>query len=182
MHKLQQVIPTRVEFTMEQRMKYPYIPFTRSYVPDFVEVGKGVYIYEDVNFIEGFGYAWNGEKWLHIPHSGNIIIGDEVEIHPYTTIQRATIDSTIIGNGTKIDAHVHYGHNVRCGKNCVITARVVISGSTIIGDNVWIGAGACIMNKIKIGDNVIVGLGAVVTKDVPNDVIVVGNPAVIIEG
>ena len=180
MHKLQQVSEKKLIFTLEQREKYPRKPFVRSEIPEFVKLGKNVTIYEGVKFIEGFGYTWEGKKWLHTPHSGNIIIGDEVEIHPYTTIQRATVNSTIIGSGTKIDAGVHYGHNVECGKNCIITAHVVIAGSTIIGNNVWIGAGSCIMNKIEIGDNVIVGIGAVVTKDVPSGVTVVGNPAVII--
>jgi UDP-3-O-[3-hydroxymyristoyl] glucosamine N-acyltransferase len=176
-HELQQINPKRLEFTIKQREVCPYIPFIRSYLPDFVKVGKNVNIYEDVKFIEGFGYTWDGNRWLHIPHTGNIIIGDEVEIHPYTTIQRATVDSTIIGDGTKIDAHVHYGHNVKCGKNCIITAHTTICGSVMIGDNVWIGPGSCIRDWIKVGKNCIIGMGSVVTKDIPDGQVWAGVPA-----
>lgn len=180
LHKLQLVNEKRLNFALSQQKKYPKEYFIKSEIPEFVKIGKQVTIYDGVKFIEGFGYTWDGKKWLHIPHSGNIIIEDEVTIHPYTTVQRGTVNSTVIGRGTKIDSHVHFGHNVQCGENCIITAHSTLCGSAIIGNNVWVGAGACIMNKIKIGDNVIVGLGAVVIKDVPDDSVVVGNPAVLL--
>ena len=130
---------------------------------------------------QGFGFVRdkNG-KWIHIPHVGGIIIGDNVEIFPGTNVDRGTINNTIIGNDVKIDHMCHIGHNSIIGDNSIITANVTICGSAIIGKNVWIGVGSKILNKITIGDNVYIGLGAVIIKDVPNNAVVVGNPGRII--
>jgi len=106
-----------------------------------------------------------------------VIIEDDVEIRANVNIDRGNLGDTVIGAGTKIDCLTHIAHNVQIGKNCIIVCLVCIAGSAQIGDNSWIAPGAIIRNKIKVGKNVVVGMGAVVTKDVEDDITVVGNPA-----
>jgi len=160
----------RLKFTMEQRRKFPQEPFIHPSVniPDWVKLGKNITIHENCTIgTEGFGFAQdeNG-KWFHIPHVGQVIIEDDVEIFSGTNIDRGTVENTIIGHGSKIDHHCHIGHNVNIGKNCIITAMVVIGGSTIIGDNVWIGPNSTIMDHITIGNDVFIGTQTNVIKSV----------------
>ncbi len=171
----------RLKFTREQREKYPREPFIHPSVkiPDWVKIGKNVTIHENCTIgSEGFGYEKdeNG-KWLHIPHIGQLIIKDDIEIFPGTNIDRGTVNNTIIGKGTKIDHHCHIGHNVQIGENCIITAKVIIGGSTKIGNNVWIGPNSTIMDHITVGDDVYIGAQTNVIKSVESGVVVVGNPA-----
>ena len=170
----------REEFCLSQREKYPFEPNIFSHIPYYVELGERVHVSKEVLFApHGFGYAKIEGKWLLIPHTGGIKIEDDVHIHERVTIARATIkhNYTVIGEGTKIDAHVHIAHNVQVGKHCLIISGSTIGGSTIIGDNCYIGIGAVIKNKLKIGNNVTIGMGAVVLKDIPDNTTVVGNPA-----
>jgi len=174
----------RLKFAKEQRKKYPQIAFIHPSVkiPEWVEVRKNVIIHENCTIgTEGFGFVRDNDgKWIHIPHSGKVIIGDDVEIFPGTNVDRATVDETTIGRGTKIDHHCHIGHNSQIGKNCVITAQVLIGGSAIIGNNVWIGPHSTILNKVKIGNNVYIGSHTNVLKDVEDNSVVVGNPGKVI--
>lgn len=141
------------------------------------EIGKNTVIGGD-----GFGYVKQEDgTLLKMPHKGNVVIEQNVRIGSNVCIDRAVIGSTIIGKGTKIDNHVHIGHGAKIGKNCLIVAGSVLGGSCEIGDGCFIGINASIKNKVKIGKNVTVGMGAVVTKDVPEGVTVVGNPARILE-
>lgn len=175
----------RLEFTKKQISKYTENPVIESYAPvSWVCLGKGVSIHKGVFFsAAGFGYEWIDEKWVHIPHSGKVIIGDNVEIFSGTNIVRATADDgvTSIGAGTKIDYNCHIAHNVKIGKNCLVIAGTIIGGSTEIGDGCYLGIGCMIKNKVKIGNNVTIGMGAVVLKDVPDGATVVGNPAKILQ-
>jgi len=126
---------------------------------------------------DGFGY--NSIKGLHykIPQVGYVVIEDDVEIGANVTIDRARLDKTIIGRGTKIDNLVHIAHNVITGENCIIVAQVGISGSTTIGNNVTLAGQSGLSGHIKIGDNVIVGGQAGVTKSVSSNAFVSGYPA-----
>ncbi|CAA0189725.1 UDP-3-O-(3-hydroxymyristoyl)glucosamine N-acyltransferase [Tenacibaculum maritimum] len=126
----------------------------------------------------GFGYEKNkrGDFEL-IPHIGNVVIKNNVDIGNNTCIDRAVLGSTILENNVKVDNLVHIAHGVKVGRNSVIIANAMIAGSVNIGENSWIAPSSSIINKKNIGDNVLVGLGAVVTKNVENDVIVAGNPA-----
>lgn len=126
----------------------------------------------------GFGYEKNenGDFQL-IPHIGNVIIKNNVEIGNNTCIDRAVLGSTIIGENVKIDNLVHIAHGVTIGSNSVIIANAMIAGSVKIEENVWIAPSASVLNQKSIGSNSLVGLGAVVTKDVKMNAIVVGNPA-----
>ena len=108
---------------------------------------------------------------------GNVIIGDDVEIGAGTTIDRATLEATRIGKGTKIDGQVHVAHNVTIGENCLICGKVGISGSVNIGDRVRIGGGAGIADHITIGTEAIVGADAGVGTNVPAGMFVFGSPA-----
>ena len=174
----------RLKFAKKQREAHPQKPFIHPSVniPDWVKLGKNITIHENCTIgTEGFGFAQdvNG-KWLHIPHIGQVLLEDDVEIFAGTNIDRGTVDNTIIGKGTKIDHHCHIGHNVKIGKNCLITAMALIGGSSTIGDNVWIGPNSTILDHITIGDNVYIGAQTNVIKSVEDNVVVVGNPARVI--
>jgi UDP-3-O-[3-hydroxymyristoyl] glucosamine N-acyltransferase LpxD len=126
----------------------------------------------------GFGYEYDEQGQLvRIPHQGRVIIGKAVIIHNQVNIDRGVIGDTVIGDGTCIDSLVHIAHNVKIGKHCLIVSGSVFGGSCEIGDYCFIGMNACIKQKVKIGNNVVIGAGAVVTKDVPDNTIYVGNPA-----
>ncbi|MBI2446482.1 MAG: UDP-3-O-(3-hydroxymyristoyl)glucosamine N-acyltransferase, partial [Parcubacteria group bacterium] len=116
-------------------------------------------------------------KLIQFPHVGGVIIEDGVEIGANTCVDRGALGDTIIREGAKIDNLVHIAHNVIIGKNCRIICLVGIGGSVEIGDDSFIGISASIKNQKKIGKNVTVGMGAVVTKDIPDNTIVIGNPA-----
>ena len=127
---------------------------------------------------EGFGYIPDEDGALiQFPHIGGVIIEDDVEIGANVCIDRGALGDTIIGQGTKIDNLVHVAHNVKIGKNCQIICLVGIGGSVEIGDDSFVGISARIKNQKKIGKNVTIGMGAVVIKDVPDNMIVAGNPA-----
>ena len=108
---------------------------------------------------------------------GNVEIGDDVEIGACTTIDRATLECTRIGRGSKIDDHVHIGHNVTIGESCILCGMVGISGSVIIGDRVRLGGGVGIGDHVRIGDQAVVAAGSGVATDVPADAFVSGYPA-----
>jgi len=136
-------------------------------------IQSGVILGED-----GFSYERHENNSLEkFPHKKGIIIGDDVEICANTDIARGSLTDTVISDGTKIDALVHIAHNVKIGKNCMITGGTVIGGSAIIGDSCWTGLNCTIKNKVIIGKNVIVGAGACVIKNVSDGDIVAGVPA-----
>jgi UDP-3-O-[3-hydroxymyristoyl] glucosamine N-acyltransferase len=108
---------------------------------------------------------------------GNVVIGDDVEIGACSTIDRATLESTRIGRGCKIDDHVHIGHNVTIGESCVLAGMVGISGSVILGDRVRLGGGVGIGDHVRIGDQAVVAAGSGVGTDVPANAFYSGYPA-----
>ena len=101
---------------------------------------------------DGFGFVPDGNDWVKIEHLGNVEVGDDVEIGANTTIDRATLDSTVIGDGVKIDNLVHISHNDVIGDRTVIAACVGIAGSTTIGKDCKIGGAAMINGQISICD------------------------------
>jgi len=105
---------------------------------------------------DGYGYINVAGKHTKIPQVGRVVIEDDVEIGANSAIDRAALDVTLIGAGTKIDNLVHIAHNVRTGRNCLIMAGAAIAGSTAVGNNVIIGGQAGISDHITIGDNAIV--------------------------
>lgn len=126
----------------------------------------------------GFGYVpdENGDLF-EIKHFGRVVIGNEVVVREYVTIDRGTIGDTIIGDGCKIDHHCHIAHNCKIGKNNSFANACSIEGSVEIGDNNTFGSNVTVLRKVKIGSGCTIGSGAVVTKDVPDGEVWVGNPA-----
>ena len=113
-----------------------------------------------------------------IPSIGSVVIGNNVEIGANTTIDRGTIENTVIGDNTKIDDLVMIGHNCRIGKGCLIVSQVGIAGSCVIGDRVVIAGQAGLADHIEIGADTIITAKAGVTKSFPEKSIIVGIPAV----
>lgn len=103
---------------------------------------------------DGFGYAFSGGAHRKIPHVGRCIVGSDVEIGANSTIDRGSIDDTVVGDGTKIDNLVHIAHNVRIGRLCLIMAQVGIAGSVHVED------GAVIAGQVGISGHHTIGKGA----------------------
>ncbi len=135
---------------------------------------------QDNNMIgqKGFGFLPLKDKNLKFPHIGKVIIKNDVEIASSCTIDRGSVDDTIIGNNTYIDNQVHIAHNVQIGSNCMIAGQVGFAGSAKLGDNVSIGGQAGVSGHLKIGNNVKIGGGSGVVKDIEDNQVVMGYPAV----
>jgi len=127
---------------------------------------------------DGYGFATAGGKHHKIPQIGIVRIEDDVEIGAGTTIDRAALGETVIGEGTKIDNLVQIGHNVKIGKHCFLVAQVGIAGSTEIGDYVAVAGQSGIAGHLKIGHRVQIAGKSAVFDDVPDDAKVMGVPAI----
>lgn len=114
---------------------------------------------------------------LRIPTLGRVIIGNNVEIGAHDNISCGSGGDTIIEDYVKIDALVHIGHDAHLRKNVEITAGGIIGGFDDLGDHAYVGINAVLRNRINIGDNAIIGMGSTVTKSVPENTTVAGNPA-----
>ena len=126
---------------------------------------------------KGFGFIPLKKQNLKFPHIGKVIIKDNVEIASGCTIDRGSVDDTVIGENTYLDNQVHIGHNVKIGSNCMIAGQVGFAGSSNIGDNVSIGGQAGISGHLNIGNNVKIGGGSGVVKDIQDNQVVMGYPA-----
>ncbi|KUF43232.1 UDP-3-O-(3-hydroxymyristoyl)glucosamine N-acyltransferase [Myroides marinus] len=127
---------------------------------------------------DGFGFAPNEDGTFNkVPQIGNVIIEDNVEIGAASTIDRATLGSTIIRKGVKLDNQIQIAHNVEIGENTVIASQTGIAGSTKIGKNCMIGGQVGIVGHIIIGDNVRIQAQSGVTKNLENGAAVQGSPA-----
>lgn len=122
-----------------------------------VEIGARAIIHSGaVLGADGFGFVFEGGHYSKFPQVGRVIIGDDVEIGANTTIDRAALGATIIGDGVKLDNLVHIGHNCRLGRHVVIAAQTGLAGGTVIEDYAVIGG------QVGMGDNVTVKAGAIV--------------------
>ncbi len=127
---------------------------------------------------DGFGFAPNEKgEFQKIPQIGNVILEDFVDIGANSTIDRATLGSTIIRRGAKIDNLVQIGHNVEVGSNTAMAAQTGIAGSTKIGDNVLIGGQVGMAGHIKIGNGVRIAAQSGLGSDVKDGTKVMGSPA-----
>jgi UDP-3-O-[3-hydroxymyristoyl] glucosamine N-acyltransferase len=115
---------------------------------------------------DGFGYAPTKNGYVKIEQLGNLIIGDNVEIGAGCTIDRGTLDDTIIHDGVKLDNQIHIAHNVDLGKNSAIAACCAIAGSTVIGENFRMGGLSGVLGHLTITDNVSVGAHTLITKNI----------------
>jgi len=171
--------------------------YPQVYIGDNVKIGDntiiypGVKIYKDCvvgsNCIihastvvgsDGFGFAPGEGTYQKIPQIGNVVIEDDVEIGSNVSIDRATIGSTLIHSGTKIDNLIQIAHNVEIGENSVLIAQSGIAGSTKLGKGVVLAAQAGIVGHIHIADNVKIGAQSGVTNNIKQEgSIVLGSPA-----
>ena len=144
-----------------------------------MKIGNGVILHANsVIGSDGFGNAPQPDgSWKKIEHLGNVIIGDNVEIGACTTVDRAEMESTIIGNGVKIDNLCQIAHNVEIGENTVMAAQTGIAGSTKIGRNCIFAGQVGIVGHINITDNTTVAAKSSVINNIrkPGGVIL-GNP------
>ncbi len=171
---------------------YPHV-----YVGDNVTIGENVTLYPGCKIYhgckignncilhagcvvgsDGFGFAPNGDSYLKISQIGNVIIDDDVEIGANTTIDRATMGSTHLKRGVKLDNLVQIAHNVEVGENTVMAAQVGIAGSTKIGKFNQFGGQVGVAGHITIGDFNGFGAQAGIPNSVGSNVRVLGTPAI----
>ncbi|QTE24428.1 UDP-3-O-(3-hydroxymyristoyl)glucosamine N-acyltransferase [Polaribacter cellanae] len=171
--------------------------YPNSYIGDNVIIGDnttifaGVKIYSEtvignnckihsgcVIGADGFGFAPNENgEYKAIPQIGNVVIEDNVDIGSASTIDRATLGSTIIRRGVKLDNQIQIAHNVEVGKNTVIASQTGIAGSTKVGENCMFGGQVGISGHLKIGNNVKILAQAGISKNIKDDEILNGSPA-----
>ncbi|MEM6514679.1 MAG: UDP-3-O-(3-hydroxymyristoyl)glucosamine N-acyltransferase [Bacteroidota bacterium] len=171
--------------------------FPNTYIGDNVSIGDntivfaGSKIYSDCKIgsncvvnsgviigADGFGFAPNEKgEYNKVPQIGNVILEDFVDIGAGTTIDRATLGSTIIRRGVKLDNQIQIAHNVEIGKNTVIAAQTGIAGSTKIGKNCQIGGQVGIVGHISIGNNVRIQAQSGIGRNVKDDEVIQGSPA-----
>jgi UDP-3-O-[3-hydroxymyristoyl] glucosamine N-acyltransferase len=143
-------------------------------------VGNRVILHAGVRLgSDGFGYVpgKNGEMPRKIPQVGRCIIGDDVEIGANTTIDRGSVDDTVIGLGTKIDNLVQIGHNCRIGARCLIAGQAGIAGSTHVEDDVFLAGQAGLADHVTIGRGARVTVQGGVIGDIEPGATVSGYPA-----
>ena len=109
---------------------------------------------------DGFGFEMAGRAYQKVPQVGTVSIGDDVEIGANTCIDRATLGTTLIGDGTKLDNMVHIAHNCRIGKHVVIAAQTGLAGGVTIGDYAVVGGQVGVGDKARIESKAIIGSGA----------------------
>ncbi len=131
-------------------------------IGDRAVIHSGVVIGSD-----GFGFAPQADgAWLKIPQVGGVRIGDDVEIGANTTIDRGTLDDTVIGHGVKLDNQIQIAHNVRIGDHTAMAACVGVAGSAVIGAHCQIGGAAGILGHLSIADGTIIGPMSLVTSTI----------------
>lgn len=154
-------------------------------ISDDVEIGAGTRMYANVTIYtgtrigkrvilhsgsvigaDGFGMALKKGRWLKIPQTGRVVIGDDVEVGANTAIDRGALDDTVIEEGVKLDNLIQVGHNVRIGAHTAIAGCVGIAGSARIGRHCTIGGGAVILGHLELADHVHVSAATLITKSI----------------
>jgi len=147
--------------------------YGQVYIGRHVTINSGTVIGKD-----GWGYERNKQGRLEkIPHFGVVRIGNSVDIGANVSIDRGTLEDTVIADGCKINNATHIGHNVEIGEDTIVLPHVYLGGSSKVGSRCWIGPHTTVRNGIHIGSYVCVGMGSVITKDIPSGVTVMGAPA-----
>ena len=169
-----------------------------AYIGDDVFIGKGSYLHPNVclyhstkigkkNIIhansvigsDGLGFAKAENSWEKIEHLGSVELKDNVEVGASCTIDRASLGTTILNSGVKLDNQVHIAHNCNIGKNTIIGAKTAIAGSTIIGEDCLIGGGCGIVDNIKIENGVRVNPMSYVTRSIKKPGVYSGGSVVL---
>jgi UDP-3-O-[3-hydroxymyristoyl] glucosamine N-acyltransferase len=171
--------------------------FPNSYIGDNVTIGDNVVVFSGAKIYsecvignhcvvnsgaiigaDGFGFAPNEKgEYTKVPQTGNVILEDYVDIGAATTIDRATLGSTVIRRGVKLDNQIQIAHNVEIGRNTVIAAQTGIAGSTKIGENCQIGGQVGIVGHITIGNNVKIQAQSGIGRNVKDNEVLQGSPA-----
>ena len=172
--------------------------YPHSYVGDNVTLGEGSVVYSGVHIYrdckigkactlhsgsvigaDGFGFAPNSENnYQKVPQIGNVILEDHVSIGANTTVDRATLGSTIVKKGVKLDNLIQIGHNVVIGENTVMAAQVGVAGSTKLGKNMMIGGQAGIVGHIEMADGTMIGAQSGIGKGTKKEgEMLLGSPA-----
>jgi UDP-3-O-[3-hydroxymyristoyl] glucosamine N-acyltransferase len=171
--------------------------YPNSYIGDNVSIGNNVVIFAGAKIYsesvignncvinsgaiigaDGFGFAPNEKgEYSKVPQTGNVILEDFVDVGAATTIDRATLGSTIIRKGVKLDNQIQIAHNVEIDENTVIAAQTGIAGSTKIGKNCQIGGQVGIVGHITIGNNVKIQAQSGIGRNVKDNEILQGTPA-----
>lgn len=126
----------------------------------------------------GFGFDFEANVPVRIPHFGGVVLGDDVQVGCGATISCGTLDDTIVEDHVKIDNLVLVAHNNKIGRGTVVTGGAILCGRVQVGRHSWVGANATIREGgLQVGEGVLVGLGAVVMRPVPARQVVIGNPA-----
>ena len=146
--------------------------YARSQIGHRVVIHAGSVIGSD-----GYGYVLDEGRHRKVLQTGNVVIHDDVEIGANAAIDRGTLGSTSIGQGTKIDNLVHIAHNVVIGRHCLVMGQVGFAGSTQLGDYCVIASQSGIAGHLKLGQQAIVGAKSGVMRDVPDKGAVLGIPA-----
>ena len=170
--------------------------YPQVYIGDNVRIGNnvtlhpGVKIYHDcvignnctihagsVIGADGFGFAPSADGYQKIAQIGNVVLEDNVEIGANATIDRATMGSTLIRKGVKLDNLVQIAHNVEIGKDTVMAAQVGVAGSTKVGERCMFGGQVGVAGHITIGDNVNIGAQSGIPNHVESNQSILGYPA-----
>lgn len=154
------------------------IIYSRVSIREQCQIGNNVIIHNGaVIGSDGFGFAPMDGIYHKLPQMGIVVIEDDVEIGANTTIDRATMGTTIIKKGAKLDNLIQIAHNCEVGSNTVIAGQAGFSGSVKIGANAMIGGQVGCVGHITIGAGAKIGAQSGVTKDVPPGILVSGYPA-----
>ena len=149
-----------------------HVSLSHALLGDRVTLFPGARIGQD-----GFGFAVSEQGFVTVPQLGRVVIEDDVEVGANATIDRGSVQDTVIGAGSRLDNLVQIGHNVRLGRCCIVVSQAGISGSTELEDFVTIAAQAGLIGHIRIGRKARVGAQAGVMSDVASDADVIGSPA-----
>jgi UDP-3-O-[3-hydroxymyristoyl] glucosamine N-acyltransferase len=139
-----------------------------------VRVGAGAVIGRP-----GFGFVLGpAGAAKRMPQLGGVVIDDDVELGPLCTVDAGTLTPTHVGRGSKLDAHVHVGHNVQIGRGCLIAAQAGFAGSVVLGDGVQVGGQAGFKDHVRVGAGCTIAAKSGVIGDIPPGAVVAGFPAV----
>ena len=171
--------------------------FPQVYVGDNAKIGNYTILYPGVKIYhncvvgsncilhagvvigaDGFGFAPTDGHYNKIPQIGNVIVEDDVEIGANTTIDRATMGSTVIRRGVKLDNLIQIAHNCEIGANTVMAAQGGVAGSARVGENCMVGGQVGIAGHIAVGNNVQIGAQSGIPRSIPDGQVLMGYPAV----
>ncbi len=145
---------------------------------DNTQLGNNVIIHSGaIIAADGFGYKYRNNQHVKVPHVGNVIIADHVEIGANTCIDRGALGSTTIGAGSKIDNLVQLGHNNQVGRNVIICGQVGISGSCTIGDGAVLAGGVGVADHVNIGQQAVLMARSGIASDIKAGSQMFGSPA-----